>query len=219
MRSVAEGVEIRLNTPVREIDALFADGYTAVFLAIGAHEPQRLGIDGEDARGVYHGVHFLQAVSLASGTAELPPVGERVVVIGGGNTAVDAARTALRLGAATVTMLYRRSREEMPANGWEVEEAEREGVRLELLTAPVAVETADGRVAAIRCQRMELGEPDASGRRRPVPVPGSEFVIEADTMIAAVAQAPESSFLDAAHALGGERAGGLCRRSADPGDE
>ena len=177
MRSVAEGVEIRLNTPVREIDKLFAEGYAAVFLAIGAHEPQRLGIAGEDARGVYHGVDFLKTVSLASGTAELPPVGERVVVIGGGNTAVDAARTALRLGAAAVTMLYRRSREEMPANDWEVEEAEREGVRLELLTAPVAVETADGRVAAIRCQRMELGEPDASGRRRPVPVAGSEFVI------------------------------------------
>ena len=94
-------------------------------------------------------------------------------------------------------MLYRRSREEMPANDWEVEDAEREGVRLELLTAPVAVETVDGGVAAIRCQRMELGEPDASGRRRPIPVAGSEFVIEADTMIAAVAQAPESSFLDA----------------------
>ncbi len=194
-------MEIRLNTPVREIDKLFAEGYAAVFLAIGAHEPQRLGIAGEDARGVYHGVDFLKTVSLASGTAELPPVGERVVVIGGGNTAVDAARTALRLGAASVTVLYRRSREEMPANDWEVADAEREGVRLELLTAPVAVEMADGRVAAIRCQRMELGEPDASGRRRPIPVAGSEFVIAADTMIAAVAQAPESSFLETTHAL------------------
>ena len=198
---VAEGVEIRLNTPVRDINGLFAEGYAAVFLAIGAHEAQRLGIEGEDALGVYHGVPFLQAVSLAGAGDALPAVGERVAVIGGGNTAVDAARTALRLGAREVVMVYRRSREEMPANDWEIEEAEREGVRLELLTAPVAVETAHGRIAAIRCQRMELGEPDASGRRRPVPVAGSEFVIAADTMIAAVAQAPEISFLDAGHGL------------------
>ncbi|MBU4370344.1 MAG: FAD-dependent oxidoreductase [Proteobacteria bacterium] len=198
---VAEGVEIRLNTPVRDINSLFAEGYTAVFLAIGAHEPQRLGIEGEDAQGVYHGVPFLQAVSLAAGGGNLPTVGERVVVIGGGNTAVDAARTALRLGAREVAMVYRRSREEMPASSWEIEEAEREGVRLELLTAPVAVDVKDGRVAGIRCQRMELGEPDESGRRRPVPVAGSEFVIAADTMIAAVAQAPEISFLDAGHGL------------------
>ncbi len=197
----AEGVELRLGTPVREIDTLFAEGYAAVFLAIGAHEPQRLGIEGEDARGVYHGVDFLKKVSLAAGPPELPPVGDRVVVVGGGNTAADAARTALRLGAGAVTMLYRRSREEMPASGWEVEEAEREGVRLELLAAPVGVETANGRVASIRCQRMELGEPDASGRRRPVPVPASEFVIAADTLIAAVAQEPESAFVDATHAL------------------
>ncbi|MBU1965448.1 MAG: FAD-dependent oxidoreductase, partial [Proteobacteria bacterium] len=198
---VAEGVEIRLNTPVRDINGLFAEGYAAVFLAIGAHEAQRLGIEGEDALGVYHGVPFLQAVSLAGAGDALPTVGERVAVIGGGNTAVDAARTALRLGAREVVMVYRRSREEMPANDWEIEEAEREGVKLELLTAPVAVETAHGRIAAIRCQRMELGEPDASGRRRPVPVAGSEFVIAADTMIAAVAQAPEISFLDAGHGL------------------
>ena len=111
-------------------------------------------------------------MSLASGTAELPPVGDRVVVVGGGNTAIDAARTAVRLGAGAVTILYRRSRAEMPASAWEVEEAEREGIKLELLAAPVAVEIRDGQVAAIRCQRMELGEPDASGRRRPVPVAG-----------------------------------------------
>ena len=203
---VSEGVEIRLNTPVRDINGLIAEGYAAVFLAIGAHEPQRLGIEGEDALGVYHGVPFLQAVSLAGGEwgqiSNLSPVvGERVVVIGGGNTAVDAARTALRLGGREVAMVYRRSREEMPANSWEIEEAEREGVILKLLTAPVSVEVRDGRVAGVRCQRMELGEPDESGRRRPVPVAGSEFVIVADTMIAAVAQAPEISFLDAGHGL------------------
>ena len=114
---------------------------------------------------------------------------------------MDAARTALRLGAREVVMVYRRSREEMPANDWEIEEAEREGVRLELLTAPVAVEVREGRVVGVRCQRMELGAPDESGRRRPVPVAGSEFVIAADTMIAAVAQAPEISFLDTGHGL------------------
>ncbi|MHB8773241.1 MAG: FAD-dependent oxidoreductase [Syntrophales bacterium] len=194
----AEGVEIRLNTPVRDMDALFGEGYRAVFLAIGAHDPQRLGIAGEDSQGVYHGIDFLRSVNLASGTAGLPPVGERVVVVGGGNTAIDAARTALRLGARTVTILYRRSRAEMPANSWEVEEAEAEGVRLELLAAPVAAETRDGRVASVRCQRMELGEPDASGRRRPVPVAGSEFTIEADTLIAAVAQTPASGTITAA---------------------
>ncbi|MEW6335029.1 MAG: FAD-dependent oxidoreductase [Thermodesulfobacteriota bacterium] len=196
-----EGVEIRLNTPVRDIHSLFAEGYAAVFLAIGAHEPQRLGIEGEDARGVYHGVPFLQAVSLAAEGGKLPEVGGRVAVIGGGNTAVDAARTALRLGAREVTIVYRRSREEMPANSWEIEEAQREQVGLELLTAPVAVEAKEGRVTGIRCRRMELGEPDASGRRRPVPVPGSEFVIAVDTVIAAVAQAPEISFLGADHGL------------------
>jgi heterodisulfide reductase subunit A-like polyferredoxin len=198
---VAEGVEIRLNNPVRDIHGLFTDGYAAVFLAIGAHDPQRLGIEGEDARGVYHGIVFLQAVSLATGNEDLPKIGDRVVVIGGGNTAVDAARTALRLGAGSVTMVYRRSREEMPANSWEIEEAEREGVKLELLTAPVVVEVKEGSVAGIKCQRMQLGDTDASGRRRPIPIPGSEFVIAADTVIAAVAQAPESSFLDADHEL------------------
>ena len=204
---VAEGVEIRLNTPVRDVNTLLAEGYAAVFLAIGAHEPQRLGIEGEDAQGVYHGVPFLQAVSLATGTGDLPAVGKRVVVIGGGNTAVDSARTALRLGAGAVAMVYRRSREEMPASSWEIEEAEREGVTLELLTAPVAVVVKDGRVAGIRCQRMALGDPDESGRRRPVPIPGSEFVIEADTVIAAVAQAPEISFLDKTHGLEGSDRG------------
>ena len=206
------GVELTLNTPVRNIDRLFGVGYQAVFLAIGAHEPQRLGIPGEDVRGVHHGVPFLQGVSLAEraglmegfedkfiiafGIPIAPRVGEKTIVVGGGNTATDAARTALRLGAKEVKILYRRSRTEMPANPWEVDEAENEGVQLQVLTAPVEVLEADGRVSGIRCVRMELGEPDASGRRRPIPIEGSEFVIPADTMIAAVAQAPEVSFLE-----------------------
>ncbi len=198
---LSEGIDLRLNSPVRDINTLFDEGYSAVFLAMGAHEPQRLGIAGEDALGVYHGVPFLQAVSLADNGRETPPVGKRVIVIGGGNTAVDSARTALRLGAEEVVMVYRRSREEMPANAWEIEEAEREGVVLQLLTAPVAVEVEEGRVVGVSCQKMELGDPDESGRRRPVPVAGSEFVISADMMIAAVAQAPEISFLEPSHGI------------------
>ncbi|MDZ4165428.1 MAG: FAD-dependent oxidoreductase [Smithellaceae bacterium] len=206
---IRAGVDLRLSSPVRDIDGLFAEGYRAVFLAIGAHEPQRLGIPGEDALGVYHGVTFLQRVSLneemglQEGYAkpDLPVVSGRTVVVGGGNTAIDAARTALRLGSSEVYLLYRRSREEMPANPWEVEEALHEGVKLELLTAPVEVLTEDGRVRGVRCIRMELGEADESGRRRPVAVKGSEYKILADQVIAAVAQAPEISFLDAGHGL------------------
>jgi heterodisulfide reductase subunit A-like polyferredoxin len=203
------GVELKLNTPIRDINRLLDGGYSAIFMTIGAHEPQRLGIPGEEAAGVFHGVPFLQQVSLVekTGTAEgfetptLPRIGRRTIVIGGGNTAVDASRTALRLGAEEVVMVYRRSRDEMPANSWEIEDAEKEGVKLQLLTAPIEVLTEDGSVSGVRCIRMELGEPDASGRRRPIPIQGSEFVVPADTMIAAVAQAPEISFLDESHGL------------------
>ncbi len=210
-------IELKLNTPIRNINSLFEAGYSAIFLAIGAHEPQKLGIPGEEALGVHYGVPFLQAVSLAErygvmegfedrfliafGIPIAPKVGEKTVVIGGGNVAMDAARTALRLGAKEVTILYRRSREEIPANSWEVEAAEREGIKIKILTAPVEVLTKDGRVSGIRCIKMELGEPDASGRRRPIPIKGSEFIIPADTMIASVAQAPEISFLDESHGL------------------
>jgi heterodisulfide reductase subunit A-like polyferredoxin len=206
---LALGVELKLSTPIRDINRLFDEGYSSVFMTIGAHEAQRLGIPGEEATGVFHGVPFLQHVSLAEkiGVREgfqipgLPKLGKRTIVIGGGNTAVDASRTALRLGAEEVVMVYRRSREEMPANSWEIEEAEKEGVKLQLLTAPVEVLAQDGRVSGVRCIRMELGEPDSSGRRRPIPVPGSEFLIPADALIAAVAQAPEISFLDESHGL------------------
>ena len=210
-------VTLKLNTPIRNINSLFDAGYSAVFLAMGAHEAQKLGIPGEETSGVHHGVPFLQAVSLAEkhgvmegfedrfliafGIPIAPKVGEKTVVIGGGNVAIDAARTALRLGAKEVQILYRRSRDEMPANSWEIEAAEREGIKIQILTAPVEVVAKDGRVSGIRCIKMELGEPDASGRRRPIPVQGSEYVVSADTMIAAVAQAPEISFLDESHGL------------------
>jgi heterodisulfide reductase subunit A-like polyferredoxin len=210
-------VELKLNSPIRNINSLFGAGYSAVFLAMGAHEAQKLGIPGEDAAGVHHGVPFLQAVSLAEkhgvmegfedrfliafGIPIAPKVGEKTIVIGGGNVAIDAARTALRLGAKEVNILYRRSRDEMPANSWEIEAAEKEGIEIQILTAPVEVLAKDGRVSGVRCIKMELGEPDASGRRRPIPIKGSDYVIPVDTMIAAVAQAPEISFLDESHGL------------------
>jgi heterodisulfide reductase subunit A-like polyferredoxin len=192
------GVDLRLNQPIRDINKLFEQGFAAVFLAIGAHEPQRLRIPGEDeAQGVFHGVPFLRAVALG----EKVDLGDQVVVVGGGNTAIDTARTARRLGSREVTIVYRRTRAEMPANEWEIDEALEEGVRLEILTQPVAVLADKGQVSAIRCVRMRLGEPDESGRRRPIPMEDSEFDIPCDTMVAAVAQAPEISFLDPQHGL------------------
>ncbi len=194
----AEGVEIRLNRPVHDLRDLFRQGFKAIFLAVGAHQPQELGIPGErGTSGVHYGVAFLRRVSLG----EKVELGKRVIVVGGGNTAIDAARTARRVGAQEVTLLYRRTRAEMPALPHEVAAGEAEGMRVELLTAPVEVLRDDGRVRGVRCVRMQLGEPDASGRRRPVPIPGSEFVIEADALIAAVAQAPEISLLTPDHGL------------------
>ncbi|MBN1135393.1 MAG: FAD-dependent oxidoreductase [Anaerolineae bacterium] len=193
------GVELKLSHPVRDVNRLFDGGFAAIFLAIGAHEPQKLNIPGEDeAQGVFHGVPFLRAVSLG----EQSQIGDRVVVVGGGNTAIDTARTALRLGSRSVTIVYRRTRTEMPANEWEIDEALEEGVELELLTQPTAVLADDtGHIRAVRCVRMQLAEPDASGRRRPIPVEGSEFDIPCDAMVAAVAQAPEISLLDPGHGL------------------
>jgi heterodisulfide reductase subunit A-like polyferredoxin len=192
------GVNLHLNHPVRNIDSLFDDGFAAVFLAIGAHEPQKLQIPGEDdATGVLHGVPFLRSVALGEET----DLGDRVVVVGGGNTAIDTARTARRLGSQHVTIVYRRTRAEMPANSWEIDEALEEGIALEILTQPVEVLSENGTLSAIRCVRMELGEPDASGRRRPIPIDGSEFDIPCDSMVAAIAQAPEISFLDPDHGL------------------
>jgi heterodisulfide reductase subunit A-like polyferredoxin len=192
------GVDLRLNHPIRDVNKLFDQGFSAVLLAIGAHEAQKLRIPGEDeAEGVFHGVPFLRAVALG----EEVHLGERVVVVGGGNTAVDTARTARRLGSRAVTIVYRRTRAEMPANEWEIDEALEEGVDLQILTQPVAVLSENGCISAIRCIRMQLGEPDASGRRRPIPIEGSEFEIPCDAMVAAVAQAPEISFLDPDHGL------------------
>ncbi|MBI2569058.1 MAG: FAD-dependent oxidoreductase [Candidatus Schekmanbacteria bacterium] len=159
-------------------------GYDAVFVAIGAHESRRLGLPGEDAKGVMSGLHLLRLV--AAGTR--PRLGTRVAVIGGGNTACDAARVLLRLGTR-VGLYYRRSRAEMPAFKDEIDEAIREGVELHELCAPVAISTnATGAVTAIRLIRMKLGEPDDSGRRQPHPIPGSELEVPVDTVVAAIGE-------------------------------
>ena len=158
--------------------------YDAVFLAIGAQDATKMGVPGEDLPGVASGIQFLEDVS----AEKRGSIRRRVAVVGGGNTAIDAARTALRLGAREVTILYRRTRKEMPAWEVEVDEAEHEGCKLEALAAPVKIETASTGLQ-VTCIRMELGQPDASGRRRPVPQVGSEYVIEFDEVIAAIGQA------------------------------
>ncbi len=170
------------------LDDLKEQGYMAVFLGIGAHRSLKLRIHGEDDyEGVLDAVEFLRDVNM--GSRELP--GKRVVIIGGGNVAIDAARTALRLGAEDVTIVYRRSREEMPAYPEEIEEALEEGVNLHYLTAPVRIHGSNGHVTGFECIKTELGEPDASGRRRPIPVEGSEFTIECDAVIPAIGQQPD----------------------------
>jgi NADH-quinone oxidoreductase subunit F len=181
------GADIRCNKRLGKditLQGLRDKGYEAVFLAVGAPQGARLGIPGDDAEGVTESLRFLKEYNV-NGAAG---VGKDVVVIGGGNAAVDAARTALRLGAGSVRILYRRTRAEMPAYAEEVAEAEREGAQLEVLVAPVEIVVQGGRAAGVKCQRMSLGEFDKSGRRRPVPVAGSEFVVNADQVIAAIGQ-------------------------------
>ena len=166
------------------------DDFDAVYLAIGSWTPTPMHLDGENSEGVITGIRYLEQV--AKDVDPLP--GDRVVVIGGGNTAIDCARTALRRGAARVTLLYRRTRDEMPAESHEVDDAAAEGVELILLTAPSAIiRTPDGLV--LRCLRMELGEPDRSGRRRPIPIEGSEFELPASLVIGAIGQSTNTQFL------------------------
>ena len=169
--------------------------YDAVFLAVGAHKGQKLGVPGEDAEGVYDAVTFLRQLNLG----QAPDLkGKTVLVIGGGNAAVDAARSSLRLGAAGVSMLYRRTKAEMPALDEEIEEAEREGVTIRTLVAPKRVVVRAGKVAGLECVECTLGEFDKSGRRRPVPKEGSEFTVDADVVIAAIGQAVDLDGLDGA---------------------
>ncbi len=189
------GVEIRTSSPIGPnltFDDLFKQGYQAVFLGVGAHQDQKLGIPGEENPQVVPGVVFLRKSNLG----EKVEIGERVAVIGGGNVAIDAARTALRLGAKEVAIVYRRSRDEMPAYEEDVEEAEAEGIQFQFLAAPTEIVSKDRKTISLRLIRMELGEPDASGRKRPVPVPGSDFSIEVNQVISAIGQIPDLSFLN-----------------------
>jgi len=179
------GVEIRTNTKIESLDQLFNQGFDAVFLALGAPQDMKMGIPGEDDCRVLDGISFLRSVNFGD---KVDIAGE-VAVVGGGNAAIDVARTALRVGAEKVTILYRRTRKEMPAAPEEVEEALDEGVKIDFLVAPQRVLPERDKLK-LECIRMKLGEPDASGRRRPVPVESSEFIIEVDRLIMAIGQKP-----------------------------
>lgn len=165
--------------------------YDAVFLGVGAQSPQKLGVEGEEIKGVYAGEDFLKKANLGQEFK----IGNKVAVIGAGNTAIDSARVALRKGAKEVRVVYRRSRAEMPAHEVEVRDAEEEGVEFVFLTAPTKVIGDNGRVVAMECQKMQLGAPDASGRRRPEPVKGSEFVMEVDNIFPAISRIPDLSYI------------------------
>ncbi len=189
------GVEIKYNTALGRditIEGLFKDGYNAILLATGAHKGQKLNIPKENAEGVLDGVTFLRNLNLGRPVK----VDGNVAVIGGGNVAIDAARSALRLGAKEVFILYRREKDDMPAYQEEILEAEKEGVKIYTLVAPKSIIEKDGKVSAIECIRMSLGEFDAGGRRKPVPIEGSEFIIPADTVISAIGQVPDTSFIN-----------------------
>jgi len=182
------GVEIKYNTKVGKdvsLEQLRKD-YDAVFMAIGAHKGYLLRVEGEDAPNVYTGTAFLNAAN----DGKPVDIGDKVIVIGGGDTAIDAARVSKRLGA-DVTIVYRRTRTEMPAIEPEIEGALEEGVKIEYLAAPVEIFQNDGKATGMKCIRMELGEPDSSGRRRPVPKEGSEFDIECTCIIPAISQEPD----------------------------
>jgi len=188
------GVEIKTGVKVGEdlkLSDLWRDGYKAIFVGSGAHKCQTIKIDGGDLNGVIHALDFLWEAN----SGEKMNVGQKVIVIGGGNVAVDAARTARTFGAGEVTILYRRSREEIPATPWEVKEAEDEGVKIELLVAPRKILGANGQVSSIECIRIQLGEPDETGRRKPIPIEGSESVRETDMVIFATGEIPDLGFL------------------------
>lgn len=182
---IETGVTVGRDIKLKELK----EEYDALFIASGAHKGLKLEIPGEgEFEGFVDAVDFLREVNI-EGKTEKP--GHKVLVIGGGNTAVDVARTALRLGCEDLTIVYRRSREEMPASSWEVESAEAEGVKISFLAQPVRILGENGKVTGMECLRCELGPPDESGRRRPVPVEGSEFVLPADVIIPAISQRPQ----------------------------
>jgi len=188
------GVEVNTGAAVGESMAfanLWREGYKAVFVGVGAHKNQEPKIEGSNLEGVLHALEFLWHVN----SGESVQIGKNVVVIGGGNVSMDAAQTALWLGAKEVTVLYRRSRDEMPAIPWEVHEAESAGVKIEFLVSPKKVVGENGKVSGVECVRMQLGEPDESGRRRATPIEGSEFKRQTDMIILAIGETPDLGFL------------------------
>lgn len=192
------GVEIKLNTPIGKnltIDDLFKQGYKAVFLATGAHKSLKLRIENENAEGAIDCIKFLHDINLGKEVK----LSDNIGIIGGGNAAIDAARSAKRLGCKNISVIYRRTRAEMPADKAEVDAADHEGINIRILTSPIKVLVQNGKMVGIECIRNDLGAPDASGRRRPVPIPGSEFIIPLDNLIPAISQEPDLSFLPDDH--------------------
>ena len=198
-----DNVTLHLNSPVRlngtgDKASLTLSGlrekYDAVFLGMGTHKVIKMNVPGEELNGVHHGAEFLRKVNihhLGVKDTKLPKLGKRIAVVGGGNVAIDSAMTALRLSGGEVFVIYRRTRAEMPAFEWEVAEAEEEGIQFLFLTNPLEIIGEDGKVTAVELQRMRLEEPDASGRRRPVPIEGDTFTLPIDTMIISIGQVLE----------------------------
>ncbi len=188
------GINLKLNNPVRsseEFDKLVEE-YDAVYIAAGAHKSVALDIQGEDLKGVLHGITFMKDINLGK-QKEVP---NKVAVVGGGFTAIDCARSSLRLGAKEVYIIYRRTLKEMPAGELEVGMAEEEAIKILYLTSPTKIlGDNNSNVEALECVKNKLGEPDASGRRRPEPIPGSEYKLPVDMVVAAIGQAPDSSFM------------------------
>ncbi|MBI5607084.1 MAG: FAD-dependent oxidoreductase [Deltaproteobacteria bacterium] len=189
------GVEVRANRCYGQdfkLADLRQEGFQAIFLAVGTWKSTRLGLEGEDLPGIVHALNFL----IQTAMGQPPEIGKKVLIIGNGNTGMDAARTCLRLGAEEVTMLYRRSRKEMTAHPEEVAATEAEGVKLELLVSPTRIISENGRFKALEFIRNELKEPDAGGRARPVPIPGSETVLEADLAVISIGQFSDLTFIE-----------------------
>ncbi len=222
----AMGVDIQTNVVIGKtltVDELFEKGYEAVFIGSGAGLPNFMNIPGESLKGVYSANEFLTRSNLMKAYREDPvtPImkGGKVAVVGGGNVAMDAARTALRLGAEKVYIVYRRSMEELPARREEVEHAIEEGVEMKLLNNPVEIlgyhnpedrrDPKNGFVVGMKCIRMELGEPDERGRRRPVPIPDSEFVLDVDTVIISIGTSPNPLIKSTTAGLEVNRRGGI----------
>jgi len=190
-----QGVEIKLNTIIGKdltLDDLKEMGYKAIFITIGAHRSKKLNIPGESLEGVIDGLSFLKRLNLGKKVE----IGKRVVITGGGNTAVDAARSSIRLGAEKVYLIYRRTKEEMPAILEEIEKAEEEGVKILYLTLPTKITGKDGKVGGVKCIPLVLNGMDRGGRRRPLSISASEFSLEIDTLIVAIGQSPDLSFLN-----------------------